>query len=40
MGVTVDTAGLNLAHDKKKYNQFTGEETKCPEGDATREKMG
>jgi len=33
----VDT-GLNLAHDKKKYNQYTTEETNCPEGDATREK--
>jgi len=31
--------GLNLAHDKK-YNQYTTEDIKCPEGDATRGKKG
>jgi len=32
----VDTAGLNLAHDKKNTINIQ-QKTKCPEDDATRE---
>ena len=35
----VDTAGLILAHDERKIQPIYNREIKCPEDDATREKI-